>query len=150
MMKTHQWQLKYVKWFSAEAMHEAANNWVSELNFVRDEQVFFEHLLQQLIASDVCSKVTFACNSLKEKLETLKKDCNLLVSAAHKHQNKLYILIDGIDQLDEEDFLRESHLEFVDVIGEFLMKHNQLKKDLFDMVKLELKTRRKDHLFLAS
>ena len=30
------------------------------------------------------------------------------------------------------------------------MKHNQLKKDVFETVKLELRERRKDHLFLAS
>jgi len=149
-MKTHQWQLKYVKWFSTEEMYEAANNWVSELNFVRDEQVFFEHLLQQLLRSELCCKASFTCKSLRKELDMLKRDCNLLVSAAFRQKRKLYNLTDGIDQIDQEDLLRERHHEFIDVIGEFLMIHNQLKKDLFDMVKLELKTRRKDHLFLAS
>lgn len=149
-MKTHQWQLKYTEWFSAEEMHEAAKNWVSELNFVRDEQIFFEHLLQQLLQSELCCKASFTCKSLREELDTLKRDCNLLVSAALKQQSKLYILMDGIDQIEQEDFLRETHHEFIDVIGEFLMQHNQLKKDLFDMVKLELKTRPKEELFLAS
>ncbi len=148
-MKTHQWQLKYVKWYSAEEMHEAAKNWVSELNFVRDEQMFFEHLLQQLIQSGECAKRTFKCTCLREELDALKRDSDLLVSAALKHQNKLYILIDGIDQLDEEELYRETHLEFIDVIGEFLMRHYQIKKDLFGMAKLELKTRNEDTL-LAS
>jgi hypothetical protein len=149
-MKTHQWQLKYIEWFSAEEMHEAAKNWVSELNFVRDEQYFFEHLLQQFSKTDVCSKVTFSCQTLLEELAPLQKECNLLVSALLRHRNKLYILLDGINQIEEEDFYRETHEEFVDVIGEFLMKHNQLKKDVFETVKVELRERRKDHLFLAS
>jgi len=149
-MKTHQWQLKYVEWFSAEEMHEAAKNWVSELNFVRDEQHFFEHLLQQFTKTDVSSKVTFSCRNLLEELTPLRKECNLLVSALLAHQNKLYILLDGINQIEEENFYRETHEEFIDVIGEFLMKHNQLKKDVFETVKLELRERRKDHLFLAS
>ena len=148
-MKTHQWQLKYVEWFSAKEMHEAAKNWVSELNFVRDEQHFFEHLLQQFSQTDVYSKVTFSCQNLLEELMALKKECNLLVSALLSHQNKLYIMLDGINQLEEEDFYRETHEEFVDVIGEFLMKHNQLKKEVFETVKLEMKERRKDSLFLA-
>lgn len=149
-MKTHQWQLKYVEWFSAEEMHEAAKNWVSEINFVRDEQHFFEHLLQQFTQTDVSSKVTFSCQNLLEELALLKKECDLLVSALLTHQNKLYILLDGINQIEQEDFYRETHEEFIDVIGEFLMKHHQLKKEVFETVKLELKDRKKDHLFLAS
>jgi hypothetical protein len=149
-MKTHQWQLKYIKWFSAEEMHEAAKNWVSEVNFVRDEQHFFEHLLQQFTKAGVCSKVTFSCQNLQEELASLKKECNLLVSALLAHQNKLYILLDGINQLEEEEYYRETHEEFIDAIGEFLMKHHQLKKELFETIKIELKDRRKDNVFLAS
>ena len=41
--KTHE---KYIEWFNAEEMHEASKKWTLELNFIRDEQRFFEDLIK--------------------------------------------------------------------------------------------------------
>lgn len=138
-MKTHQWQLKYVQWFSAEEMHEATKNWESELGFIQDEQLFFEHLLKQSMELSASPGNMSSIQDLSDELGGLKKECDLLVSEVLSHLNKLDVLVDGINQIREEDIYKETHQELVDAIGEFLIKHQQLKKDLFNVVKKQLK-----------
>ena len=147
-MKTHQWQ--YLKWFSAEEMHEVAKNWVSELHFVRDEQDFFEQLLQQLTVLGNSLPTSLTINNLKEELAMLQRDCTLLVSAVLTHQNKGYILLDGINQLEEEERYKEAHRELLDAIGEFLIQHTQIKKEVFKVSKVLLKQKEKRIKFISS
>ena len=42
-MKTNKGTI--VEWYSAERMHEMSKNWLSDLNFIKDEQVFLEELI---------------------------------------------------------------------------------------------------------
>jgi hypothetical protein len=37
---------KYVEWISPVEMHQATLDWLSELNFVRDEQKFLNNLVK--------------------------------------------------------------------------------------------------------
>ena len=40
---------KVVEWFSADRMHDMSKNWLSDLNFIKDEQVFLEELNSKTI-----------------------------------------------------------------------------------------------------
>lgn len=138
-MKTQQWQLKYIKWFSAEDMHKATIHWLSELNFVKDEHLFFEHLLEPYTK---LSKKHSPIQNLQDELYLLEKECDCLISVVLSHQNKLDILVDGIDQLQEEEIYKETHQELADAMSKFLLMHKQLKKDLFKVVKTVMKNRK--------
>ena len=136
IMKTQQWQLKYIKWFSAEDMHEATIHWLSELNFIKDEHLFFEHLLEPYIN---LSKKYSPVQNLLEEISILKEECKCLTSVVLSHQNKLDVLVDGINQIKEEELYKETHHELVDTMNQFLLMHQQLKKDLFKTVKAVMK-----------
>jgi len=138
-MKTQQWQLKYIKWFSAEDMHATTIHWISELRFAKDEHSFFEHLLDSYTS---LSKRHFPTQNLQEELHFLKKECDYLVSVVLSHQNKLDILVDGIDQIEKEEIYKETHQELADAMSKFLLMHKQLKKDLFKVVKTVMKTQK--------
>ncbi|NND11798.1 MAG: hypothetical protein HKN96_11365, partial [Flavobacteriaceae bacterium] len=44
-MKTEQTYPRYVEWLSAEEMHNASREWLSELRFMKDEHHFYEDLI---------------------------------------------------------------------------------------------------------
>ena len=44
-MKNMYTKANYVEWLSAEVMHEASRKWLSELRFIKDEQLFFDDLI---------------------------------------------------------------------------------------------------------
>ena len=43
-MKTR--KISYFEWISAEEMHEQSKDWFMQLNFIRDEQRFFQDLIK--------------------------------------------------------------------------------------------------------
>ena len=45
-METTQTQVRYVEWLSPEEMHKASQSWLSELQFIKDEHLFFEDLIK--------------------------------------------------------------------------------------------------------
>ena len=135
-MKRHQWQLTYIKWFSAEEIYDAIKTSLSELSFAQDEQRFFEAILFQF-SSKIEKKII--AKRLFQDLENLKKEGELLVSASVTHRNDLKILIDGINQIDEEKAYKKVYTELIDAIDEFQIKHRQFKKDLFGIVSELLK-----------
>ncbi len=48
-METQHTSSKYVEWLSAEQMHLASKEWLSELLFIKDEHLFFEGKKKPLI-----------------------------------------------------------------------------------------------------
>lgn len=138
-MKAHKWQLKYIEWLSAEEMYETSKNWESEIGFIRDEQLFFEHLLQKLI-----TRISNPSESILEleiiaKLEPLKKECNILYSEVLVHQEKLSLLVDGAFLSTNETKQKQAHYELMDIVGRFYIHHQQFKKELFEIIKPQLK-----------
>ncbi len=138
-MKTHKWQLKYVEWLSAEEMYETSKNWESELGFIHDEQLFFEHLLQKLIIGVSNPSESISELEMTGKLEPLKKECNILYSEVLAHQEKLSSLVGGAYLTTNETALKQAHYELMDTVGRFYISHQQFKKELFEIIKPQLK-----------
>ncbi|MDT7831030.1 hypothetical protein RQM59_01490 [Flavobacteriaceae bacterium S356] len=138
-MKTHKWQLRYVEWLSAEEMYEASKNWESELGFIHDEQLFFEHLLQKIITAIPNPSESISELELIGKLEPLKKECNVLYSEVISHQEKLSSLVDGVHLHTNEAEQKQVHYELMDIVGRFYLGHQQFKKRLFAVIKSQLK-----------
>ncbi|WP_378187644.1 hypothetical protein ACE939_04735 [Aquimarina sp. W85] len=79
-MKSRVVNSKYVEWRSAEEMHEIALTWISELKFIKDEQYFFDELLDnfslQLLSEKnftKSKKVHNALGEMRKYLEPLLK-----------------------------------------------------------------------------
>ncbi len=136
-MKTHRWQLKYVEWLSAEEMYETAKNWESELGFIHDEQLFFEHLLQKLITGISNPSESISELEMLGKLAPLKKECNVLYSEVIAHQEKLLSIVDGTGSNEVKQ--KQVHYELMDIVGRFYLNHQQFKKRLFEIIKPQLK-----------
>lgn len=138
-MKTHKWQLKYVTWLSAEEMYEASKNWESELAFIRDEQLFFEHLLQKIITGKPNPSMLISELELAGKLAPLKKECNTLYSEVVFHQEKLSSIVDATHHISNKTEQKQVHYELMDTLGRFYLDHQQFKQHLFEIIKPQLK-----------
>ena len=145
-MKTTHTNSKYVEWLSAEEMHEASKEWLSELLFIKDEHLFFEDLIKsytlQLIEPE-----KFSDN--KEVIDILnrsQKRNNLLIEAIKVHENELQIIVDGVNQLKEEKAYRNSHQGLIKEIKEFQTNYRNLKTQLFDIIKSIKKEDKRNHL----
>lgn len=139
-------QLKYTEWLDADEMHEASKNWLSELNFIKDEHQFFEDLITSY-TMQILEPEKFSHN--KEIIDTLnrsQKQNNTLIEAVKIHENKLQIMVDGIDQLEEEKAYTKEHSDLIITITEFLKEYRSLKTQLFDIIKNIKKEDKNRHL----
>jgi hypothetical protein len=130
---------KYVEWLNAEEMHQASRAWVSELEFIKDEQHFFEDLIKsytlQLIDSDNFSK----SKTIVETLNKLQKKNKVLLKAVKNHENKLEIMVDGIDEPEKEKEYKNIHRELIIKINNYFKAYKVLKTNLFEIVKEAIK-----------
>ncbi|TYQ00272.1 hypothetical protein C7447_101882 [Tenacibaculum adriaticum] len=131
--------IKYIEWFSAEDMHLTTKHWSSELNFIEDEQYFFEELIVSY-TKDLINLDEFSKNKkIVEKLGELIRDNQELIDLVKNHQNGLEILVDGIDQPEEEKRYKEIHKKLMIKINKHLVSHKELKTQLFSVIKGYLK-----------
>ena len=134
-METMQTYARYVEWLSVDEMHIGSKEWLSQLEFVKDEHLFFEDLIKsytlQLIQSE-----EFAHNKkIIDAINKSQKRNHLLIEAVRVHENKLLILVDGIDQPKEEEAYKKEHRGLIIKISEFLKNYRSLKMQLFDIIK---------------
>lgn len=126
---------RYVEWLSAEEMHKDTKNWRSELEFIKDEHLFFEDLINshtmQLIEPDKFSRN----KEIIDAINNSQRQNNRLIEALKKHENELQIMVDGINQPEEEKAYKNTHRDFILKIDDFLKHYRSLKIQLFEIVK---------------
>ncbi|WP_026753083.1 hypothetical protein [Sediminibacter sp. Hel_I_10] len=128
-------QTRYSKWLSAEDMHNNSQEWLSELNFIKDEHLFYQNLINSL-ASEIAeenSKDNYI--EIIDILNTSQKQNQTLIKAVNDHQNELEVMLDGIDQIKEEKMYVKVHTTLIATIAEFLKEYKLLKTQLFDIIK---------------
>ena len=145
-MKTTKTEVKYVEWLNAEDMHEASKKWISELSFVKDEQQFFEDLIKSYTLQLLDSQNFPKSKEIVESLNKLQKKNYTLIKMIKTHENKLQIIVDGIDQLKEEKTYKNKHRALILDVSKFLREYRKLKTQLFDIIKVVMKKEKQKHL----
>ncbi|XRE43573.1 hypothetical protein ACIVBQ_001777 [Tenacibaculum discolor] len=142
-MKTTKTHLKYVEWLSAEDMHSTSKQWLSELSFLKDEQLFFEDLIRkyifELIAPDQFKKTT----KIVELLSSSRKKTEELIKLVEAHERGLEVMVDGVDEVVEEEVYKNEHRRLIVMFSEFLKEYKNLKQTLFTTVKKIAKSEKK-------
>lgn len=134
-MKTHD----IMEWYSADELHKSSQDWLIELEFIKNEQLFFEDLLKSN-SPKLIDQIGFEKNSyLIDALKTSQKQNNSLITAIKKHDKNLKIMVDGIDQPEEERLYRKEHKNIMTKINEYLKEYKTLKTQLFTILKEVLK-----------
>mgnify|MGYP003624286277 FL=1 len=109
-METTQTEAKYQEWLSPEIIHKASLNWLSELEFIKDEQLFFNDLIKSYTFQLIDSKHFKRSKDIVDTLIELQKRTKTLIGIVKAHESDLKILVDGKDQLAEEKAYKKEHL----------------------------------------
>jgi hypothetical protein len=127
-------------------MHEASKEWLSELNFIKDEHLFFEDLVTQF-TSQLIAFGNFSSNKeIIDAINRSQKQNNTLVEAVKVHENELKIMVDEIDQIEEEKAYTKEYSDLIIAITEFLKEYKLLKTQFFDIIKSIKKEDKNRHL----
>jgi len=145
-MKTKQSYTHYIEWLSAEQMHEASKEWLSELKFIRDEHRFFEDLITSFTFPIIESGKFTDTKEIIDAINKSNKQNNLLIEAIKTHENDLQIMVDKIDQLEEEKAYASEHRTLITTITKFLNEYKSLKSQLFEIIKTVKKEEKLKHL----
>lgn len=120
-------------------MHENSKNWLSELKFIKDEELFFDDLIKSYTLQLIGPKHYAETKEFVDKLSMLHKKTDKLISMLKTHEKKLKIMVDDIEQPKEEETYREDHEWFSKNVSLFLKNYKTFKGQLFNLIKNILK-----------
>ncbi|PQJ68831.1 MULTISPECIES: hypothetical protein [Polaribacter] len=139
-MKIAQVNTSFIKWLSAEEMHNDSKEWLIDLEFLNDEYLFFEDLIKwntlQLIDFQAYSK----SKEFIEILSNSKKTNDKLIELVKKHKNGLEVLVDVKDEPKKEEAYKTEHKTVLVLFKNHLKEHRALKLNLFEILKKIKKT----------
>ncbi len=138
-METVKKKHKYIEWISPEEMHEASKQWLSELNFVRDEQWFLNDLVKSYTLQLVDAEVFEESKSIIDSLLQAEKEVVSLMKKVQSHENQLDIMVDDVDQPKMEKAYKASHRELLTSMELYLAEYRSLKEKLFKLVSKVMK-----------
>ena len=138
-MKTKEKQLKYIEWLSADDMHHGSRKWLSELKFVKDEELFLDDLIKSYTLQLIDSKHFEESKKIVDKLKEFHKKTENMMKLVKSHERKLKIMVDGIDQHEAEDNYKDEHQWLTNSMEQFLKKYWAFKSQLFDLIKRVIK-----------
>lgn len=137
---------RYIEWIDPEEMHRTTLLWLSELRFMKDEQLFLNHLIKhytlQLVDSEIFGKSKIIVTTLAD----LEKVAISLMKKVQAHENKLEIMIDDVDQIELEKAYRDTHRELTSRIDHYKEEYREIKTKLFDLVSSVLKKEKQKRL----
>ncbi|WP_047414611.1 hypothetical protein [Cellulophaga sp. Hel_I_12] len=138
-MKNNILKYTYLEWLSAEEMHETIKQWLSELNFIKDEQLFLNDLVQSYTRQLIDTSFFKESKNTIINLKKLEDDLGPLLKMVQKHEKQLEIMVDTIDQLEMEKAYLETHKKLIVAISTYIEKNRAIKKELFKIVSLAIK-----------
>ncbi|MFD1614074.1 hypothetical protein [Gelatiniphilus marinus] len=136
----------YQAWFSAETMHSNSIKWLSQLRFVKDEQQFLDDLVKSYTLKLIDSKHFAKSKTIVRQLNRLQKETHILIDSIVKHEKTLQIMVDGINQIQEENAYRAAHIKLKSQVGDFFIKYRSLKTQLFSLIKGIIKEEKQNRL----
>ena len=130
---------KYEAWLSPETMHKGSLNWLSELRFAKDEQLFFDDLVKSYTLQLIDSKHFKESKKIVDQLSTQQRETDVLIDTIVNHEKGLNIMVDGINQLQEENAYKDEHGKLIIQVSLFLKNYRILKTELFTLIKSIIK-----------
>ncbi|MFD2518902.1 hypothetical protein [Salinimicrobium flavum] len=145
-MKAKTPTFRYIEWKTPDEMHFSSQQWNSELNFVQDEQRFFEDMLREYTIPIIESHLFTRIKELIEELSDSREELNNLQQQVKSHSNRLERLIDNVDEPKEGRIYRGEHKDIMKAVNNYLKTYKKLKKDMFSAVTQALKQQKQKRL----
>ncbi|MCM4152663.1 hypothetical protein DHD05_13780 [Arenibacter sp. N53] len=137
---------KMIEWLDPNEMHEASLKWMSELKFIRDEQLFLNDLVKSYTLQLTDSEVFTESKEIIGAITTAEKEVIILMKKVQAHENQLEIMLDQIDQLKLEKEYTETHWELNTEMNSYSVHYRELKSRLFKLVTKVMKKDKRNRL----
>ncbi|MDV7138440.1 hypothetical protein R3X28_06120 [Maribacter sp. TH_r10] len=145
-MKAKNQIYRYLEWKSPEEMHQTSLDWISELKFVKDEQIFLNDLVKSYTLQITSSGMYDESRELVTAISNSEVEAEKLLKKAKIHENQLSIMVDDIDQPKMEKAYTESHRDMIFAIDNYLADYRKLKGSLFQMISKVMKKEKQKRL----
>lgn len=133
-MKTTTITTNYIEWLSAEEMHKQSLAWLSELNFIKDEHLFFEDLIKTFTIELLELQDFSNDKEIVDAINRSEKRTIQFIEAVIAHEKGLQIMVDEIDQPKDEKAYKEEHKKLAIEVNQFLQGYRILKSQVFTII----------------
>ncbi|MAQ76386.1 MAG: hypothetical protein CL613_08650 [Aquimarina sp.] len=138
VMKIKKQIKRYHRWIAPDDLHEQCMIWLSDLKFMKEEQLFFDHLVQKYNVNLIKPKNYLEGKDILNRLDTVREKLPTLFTKLINHSNNLSVLVDGKDEPEKERFFKDEHKQMVTMLSEYLSEYNTLKQQIFKLI-IEIK-----------
>ncbi len=145
-MKSNITKHTYVEWLSADEMHTASKLWLSELNFIKDEQLFLNDLVKFYSLQLSEPKIFDESKKLISNIEKAENEVIELIEQIKAHENQLEIMVDKVDQIKMEKAYIETHKELLKTMNNYTNKYWKAKNNLFEFISTLMKKEKQNRL----
>lgn len=115
-------------------LHEQSTSWMSDLEFMKDEQIFLEHLLSTHFLDLSKSKLYEPTRKLIKKLKDVEKMGRDLFDKIQLHNKHLSTLIESSKYKGKKGFKKE-HRHIEKDFETYELNFKYVKKKIFNMIK---------------
>ena len=140
--KTH----RYIEWISPDDMHGETVQWLSELKFAQDEQLFLNSLVKHYTTQLVDTKYYEESKEVVGLILDAENEVKVLMKKIQVHENQLEIMVDDIDQPRMEQAYKETHKELMTTMDSYLANYKELKKRLFVLISKVMRSEKQKRL----
>ena len=123
-------------------LHDQSVEWINEIQFMSDEQVFLEHLLSAHFLDLSSPKLLDTTQKLIRKLKEVGTLGNDLMDKIQLHNKHLGGLIESTKKLTEVD-LEMEHKSIKKDLDNYVLKFRYVKKKIFNIIKEIMKVQKR-------
>jgi len=130
-------------------LHDSTVNWVSELEFMKDEQVFLEHLLSTHFLDLSAENLYDATRKLIRKLKEVEKLGIELYNKIHKYNNEIGEVLETKETNENQiEKINKEYVDFKKDFENYNVKFKYVKKKIFGLIK-EIMVHHKQKLLIS-
>ncbi|MDC8003783.1 hypothetical protein POV27_06955 [Aureisphaera galaxeae] len=145
-MKKAKQAYRFVEWSSPDELHEATLEWKSELEFIKVEQRFLNQLIANHTLELISKEIRKESQELISELYKEEKEVDGLFDDVLKHSNRLEILVDGVDQIQEEKQFKEAHYFLKMEVLSYLNNYKETKRKIFLLIQQIMKKKKRKQI----
>ncbi|PKP09778.1 MAG: hypothetical protein CVU08_14110 [Bacteroidetes bacterium HGW-Bacteroidetes-3] len=130
---------------TVERLHSKAQQWISEIEFIKIEQNFLKELLTEHIL-ELCTTHNF--EKAKLLLNGIEHETNLgnkLIESIKEHKINLALLLENI-YLKKEDTFRNNHKLLKMEVKNYIENFKYIKEQVFELVLLIMRNEKEKKL----
>ena len=142
--KTHNY--RYIEWKTPDEMHFSSLQWKSELNFIKDEQRFFEDMLKEYTMPIIESQLFSRIKELIQQLDLSRKELKIMDERVNDHIVRLRRLLEDVDEPKEGRTYRQEHKNILNDVIHYSHQYKRLKREIFKCVSSALKQQKQKRL----